>query len=187
LETNQTKRRDQQPRRARTQRAFLKPRSTSPSSVYTTPDLFVSLPVSERSFSASEFAHQCVNLERSIERNLGRLSGMGKPVILVRHHSHSMNVRQEVARCPRSIPRSVRRSIRATSDESSGHLPGNSRAVSEQSPEKISYNAGECPRSGWCNSQEASGQLPLKSAQQFTLRTQYRPRHLQCNVPATLG
>jgi hypothetical protein len=47
---------------------------------------FVSLPVSERPFNASEFARQSVNLERSIEQNLGRLSGIGKPVILVRHH-----------------------------------------------------------------------------------------------------
>ena len=45
-----------------------------------------------------------------------------------------MNVRQEVAQCPRSISWHVRRSIRATSDDSSGHLPGNSRAVSEQLP-----------------------------------------------------
>jgi len=102
-----------------------------------------------------------------------------------------MNVRQQVAQCPRSIPCGVRRSSRATSDESSGHSPGNSGAVSEQLPENISCNAGKCPRSGWRNNQEAYRQLPPKSAQQFAWRTQNRPRHFQRNksrnVLATLG
>ncbi len=81
--------------------------------------------------------------------------------------------------------------IRATSDESSGHSPGNSPAVSAQLPGNISGNAGEYPRSDWHNNQKASGQLPLKSAQQFACRTQNRPRRLQRNksrnVLAMLG
>ena len=73
-----------------------------------------------------------------------------------------MKVRPQAAQCPHSIWRSVRRSIRAISHESSGHSPGNCRALSEQLPRNISRNAGECPRNGWRNSKEASGQLPGK-------------------------
>jgi len=49
-------------------------------------------------------------------------------------------------------------------DESSGYSLGNGRAVSEQLPGNISRNTGECPHSGWRNSREASGQLPLEAA-----------------------
>jgi hypothetical protein len=44
------------------------------------PTCSVSLPVSERPFSASLFSHQFGNFIRSIELDLWRLSGMGKPL-----------------------------------------------------------------------------------------------------------
>jgi hypothetical protein len=52
LETGQTNRRNREPIRSRTQRAFLKPRSTAPSSVHFTPDQL-------RSASISETPAQC--------------------------------------------------------------------------------------------------------------------------------
>src|SRR2546428_1355255 len=50
------------------------------------PTCSVPLTVPEHPFSASSFAHQCGSSRRPTERNLWRLSGMGKPFILFRHH-----------------------------------------------------------------------------------------------------
>jgi len=50
------------------------------------PTCSVPLPVPEHPFSASSFAHQWGGSRRPTERNLWRLSGMGKPFILFRHH-----------------------------------------------------------------------------------------------------
>jgi len=112
------------------------------------PTCSVPLLVSERSFSALEFAHQCVNLERSIEQNLGRLSEM---------ESRSFWLD--------TIPlHECKAGSRAMSAQHPMNRPGNCRAWSEQLPVNISRNAGECPRSGWRNNQKASGQSPLKSA-----------------------
>src|SRR5206468_11279099 len=72
LTTGQTKRRDQQPMRCRTQRAFLKPRSTAPSSVHATPDPL-------RSASGFRTPVQCVVICTSVRQfcdvQLNEISG----------------------------------------------------------------------------------------------------------------
>jgi len=64
-------------------------------------------------------------------------------------------------------PGGVPRIKRAMSGEQTRLVPGNCRVLSGQLARNISRNAGKYPRNGWHNSQEASGQLTLKFAQQF--------------------
>ena len=68
------------------------------------------------------------------------------------------------------------------SDESSGCLPGNFRAVSEQLPGNISRNTDECPRNGWRNCPEVSWQLLVKSTQQVTKQVAWQTRSGQVGV-----
>ena len=111
----------------------------------------VPLPVSADSFSASPPIRSAIS-RRSAERELSRLSGSGKPVILLRHHP-LIRIRPALAPafrrmsggCPSAMPPQSRGFVRAASggrpDNArwsvraiAGHWPGSFRPIGGQRP-----------------------------------------------------
>ena len=92
-----------EPRRSRTHRSLPKCAQLRRHQFMPLPTCSVSLPVLERPFSAWKFAHGRIKLRCSIERNLWRLSGIGKPVFWLDTVPLSKNKaasRVTTAQCP---------------------------------------------------------------------------------------